>query len=254
MDSQQKGFFDSMKPKSAFVAGLASGAGVLFTIGFFIMLSMVMSGDGISFGQKNAGGAAAAVNNAGSPTAPSGPTEIVLAEATDDDWVRGDEDAAITIVEFSDISCPFCERFHSTMNQVMEEYEGDVKWVYRHFPLRSLHPNAAKQAEAAECVGELGGNDAFWAFLDVMFSPENANLPMAQIGDKAASVGVNKTKFQSCLDSGKYAGKVSEQEQQAVSAGGQGTPYSVIMIGDQKVPVSGAFPIEQLRAMIDPLL
>lgn len=75
-----------------------------------------------------------------------------LPAVSDQDHLRGEKNAKITIVEYSDFDCPFCYRFHATMQQVLEEYKGQVNWVYRDFPLPQLHPNAPKLAEAAECI------------------------------------------------------------------------------------------------------
>ena len=85
---------------------------------------------------------------------------------TDKDWLYGDKNAPLTVIEYSDIDCPFCKRFHTTMQQVVSDYKGQVNWVYRHFPLISLHPDAQLKANATECVGEQGGNDKFWQYLD----------------------------------------------------------------------------------------
>ena len=96
---------------------------------------------------------------------------------TDDEWqkvqegavaVQGDENAPVTIVEFTDYECPFCARFHPTMDQIVDEYGGRVAWVYRHFPLPS-HPKAEPLARGSECITELGGNDAFWVYTDYVF-------------------------------------------------------------------------------------
>lgn len=88
---------------------------------------------------------------------------------TDADWVKGDRNAPIKIVEYSDFDCPFCGRFHESMDIVVRGND-DVAWVYRHFPLDRLHPEARYVAEAAECVGELGGEEAFWLFTDGYFA------------------------------------------------------------------------------------
>lgn len=84
---------------------------------------------------------------------------------TDPDRIRGPKDATYTIIEYSDIDCPFCKRFHQTAGQLIAE-RSDVNWVYRHFPIPALHPNAAKKAEGAECANELGGAEKFWEYLD----------------------------------------------------------------------------------------
>lgn len=91
------------------------------------------------------------------------------------DYLRGNEDARIVVIEFSDIECPFCARFHDTMKQVLAEYPDDVAWVYRHFPLDQIHPNARRAAAAVECIGEEQGADAYWTALDAMFA--NPALP-----------------------------------------------------------------------------
>jgi protein-disulfide isomerase len=88
---------------------------------------------------------------------------------TDKDYIRGNTNAPITIVEFSDFQCPFCKRFHPSLQQVVDEYKDQVRWVYKHFPIDQIHPQARPAAEAAECAGEQGGSKAFWEFSDALF-------------------------------------------------------------------------------------
>lgn len=249
--------FSKLTPKQNFFLGIGAAMALLFTIGFFVLLSMVMNGNDLSLGkstnENNQPTAVAPTNDYAAPQ-PSG--NIQLAAVTDDDWIRGKNNAEITVVEFSDTECPFCKRFHPTMQRLIEEYPNDVNWVYRHFPLTSLHSKAIKEAEATECAGELAGDEGFWAYLDRLFeiTPSNDGLDLAQLPQIAEDVGINRTKFESCLNSGKYAQKVQEQANQATAAGGNGTPYSVVVVGDEKIPVSGAVPYEQLKTIIDSVL
>ena len=89
---------------------------------------------------------------------------------SDEDHYRGNKDASIVLVEYSDYECPFCTHFHSTMKQVLEEYGQKVAWVYRQYPLPQLHPTAPMASNAAECVAELGGDEAFWQLSDTLLA------------------------------------------------------------------------------------
>lgn len=93
----------------------------------------------------------------------------IVPAVTDQDHIRGSQDAKVTLVEYSDFDCPFCSRFHTTTQQILEEYDGQVRLVYRDFPIPQLHPNAPKVAEAAECIAAQNGEDAFWSFADAYF-------------------------------------------------------------------------------------
>ncbi|PJC40440.1 MAG: hypothetical protein CO042_03765, partial [Parcubacteria group bacterium CG_4_9_14_0_2_um_filter_41_8] len=139
-------------------------------------------------------------------------------------------------------------------------------WVYRHLPLPSLHPNAPKDAEAAECVGELGGQEAFWEYLDTLYSSSLSGVD--QLVELAVGQGIDRDAFRTCLSSGKYTSKVSAQADEGAQAaeastyldsdpsndGRWGTPFSVIVYGDQKIPIPGAYPFEYVQQVIDQLL
>lgn len=174
--------------------------------------------------------------------------------------IYGDPSAPIQIVEYSDTDCPFCGTFQTTMKQIVDEYAktGKVAWVYRHF---SFHPNAPKEAQATECAAELGGNDKFWEYLDLLYESKNFNktpyvgLDPKQLPVLAASVGINEQAFKQCLDSGKYKSKIDASYQEAIKSGAQGTPYTVIISPSGKVPITvGAVPYQSLKSAIEAIL
>jgi len=174
------------------------------------------------------------------------------------DHIRGNPNASVKIVEYSDMECPFCKRFHSTMQQVMNEYgkNGKVAWVYRHFPLDQLHPVKARaEAVAAECAGELGESDAFWKYTDRFFelTPSNNQTNIATaLPQIAREIGLNETKFNSCLTSKKYDKHIQDDLDNATATGGNGTPWSIIITASgKKYPLSGAQPYETVKQLIE---
>jgi len=175
-----------------------------------------------------------------------------------DDHVRGNPNADIVVVEYSDTECPFCKNFHQTMHQLISEYgvDGNVAWVYRHFPLTQLHSKAAKEAEALECAAELGGEDAFWKYTDRIYeiTPSNDGLDASQLPEIAAFAGLDVEAFNSCLESGEMQTRVQEDFDEVVAAGGRGTPHNIIIVDGEQIPVEGAQPYEVMKGLIDTLL
>ncbi|MEX0877693.1 MAG: DsbA family protein [Candidatus Spechtbacterales bacterium] len=230
---------------------------------FLIPLSIIIAGMFIAAAVYLSGGATTGTNqvannnqpgNTAEPVPPGTSAEIEMKEVTSDDWIKGDSNAPVKIVEYSDLECPFCQRIHSTLNQIVEDYDGQVAWVYRHAPLEQLHSKAPREAEAAECAGELGGNDAFWAFIDRVFEvgPMNNGLADSQLPEIAVYAGVNRSAFQTCLDSGRYADKVADSLEDAFNAGLRGTPYSVVVAPNgETYPVDGAQPYDSIKAIVD---
>jgi len=99
----------------------------------------------------------------------------IPAPSNQEDHWRGSTDARYVMIEYSDLECPFCRRFHATAQQVLDDYSDQVAWVYRHLPLTSIHPRAQLEAEASECAAELGGREAFWTFVDAVFDRTKSN-------------------------------------------------------------------------------
>jgi protein-disulfide isomerase len=176
-----------------------------------------------------------------------------------DDHIIGNPNADVVIVEYSDTECPYCKVFHATLQRVMSEYgqDGKVAWVYRHFPIESLHSKAPKEAEALECANELGGPTKFWEYTNLIYKTTTSNnsLDPAQLPKIAKSVGLDVTAFNTCLSSGKYKDKVEADYQDALKVGGRGTPHSVLVSKDgTKTPIQGAQPYESVKSIIDALL
>ena len=128
--------------------------------------------------------------------------------------------------------------------QILEDYKGKVRFIFKHFPL-SFHANAQKAAEAAECAGEQG---RFWEMHDKIFEAnESGTMSVSQWKTAAKALGLNTSKFNDCLDSGKYADQVAADMAEGQAAGVTGTPGTFVN-GDL---VKGAVPYEQLKSIID---
>lgn len=175
-----------------------------------------------------------------------------------DDHIRGNPNAPVKIVEYSDFECPFCKRFHDTMKQVMDEYgkDGKVAWVYRHFPLDQLHPvKARKEAVAVECANELGGSDTFWKFADRFYelTPSNNQTDVDTVLPQIArEIGLDVNAFNTCLASGKYDQHIQDEVDNGFKTGGTGTPWSIVLAANgKKYPLSGAQPYTTVKQLID---
>ena len=180
----------------------------------------------------------------GSGSGSGGGSGVVASE--DDDAILGDKNAEITIIEFSDYQCPFCERFWSdTLPLIKKEYidTGKVKLVYRDFPLTSIHPQAQGAAEAAECVREKGGDEAYFSYHDKIFGNQQS-LSDSNLKKWAKELGYD---IDSCLDSGKYRNEVLNDLNDGSSAGVSGTPAFFI----NGVFVEGAQPFANFKQIID---
>jgi protein-disulfide isomerase len=194
----------------------------------------------------------------GGETIPTINAEVNISPVAITDYIKGNPNAPILIVEYSDYDCPFCKVFHETMNQIMNEYgvTGKVAWVYRQFPIAQLHPNAPRISEAALCVGEIGGNDAFWKFSDLVFEERETNeaTNVTRLPEFAVTAGVERADFISCLESGRMKEKVAASVAEGAGAGIQGTPQSFVLIGNQQAPIEGAQPYEVVKQIVENLL
>lgn len=187
--------------------------------------------------------------------APEAPEAVV---SMNDDPVRGDINAPVTIIEFSDFQCPYCGRFFkSTLTEIERDYiqTGKVRYVFRDFPLE-FHKQAPKASEAANCAGEQG---KYWEMHDKLFENQNA-LMVDKLKQYGAEIGLESDPFNACLDSGKYAEEINRDIEDGKKAGVSGTPSFFIgksqgkskeIIGKRIV---GARPFESFKQVIDVLL
>lgn len=149
------------------------------------------------------------------------PTLEVRDVATEGRPQRGADDAPITIVEFTDYECPFCGRYiRDTYPALLAEYGDRMKYVVRNFPLSSIHPNARKAAEAAECAFDQG---RFWEYHDALFQNQGA-LDVPSLKAYAEELGLDVASFATCLDSGAKRDVVAADHRDALAHGVNGTP------------------------------
>ncbi len=225
---------------------------------FAIPLAIIVAGGLIAgavylSGQNGSSNKVASNANVAGAVPPA--SKVNVKPPTDADHVIGDlSKAKVVMIEYSDLECPFCKNFQTTLHQAVTEYGDKVAWVYRHF---DVHSNAPYEAQAAECAADVGGKDKFFPFIDKIFSISKSdnNLNPTLLTKTAVDLGIDKAKFQTCLDSGKFKALVDQQSLDAQAAGGEGTPYTVLVTKDDVYPITqGAIPYNVLKSTIDTLL
>ena len=176
------------------------------------------------------------------------------------DHILGSSKARVLVVEYSDTECPYCKVFHNTMNSIMQEYgkDGQVAWVYRHFPIAQLHAKAFKESQATECAAVLGGNSKFREYINKVYevTPSNDGLDPKELTNIATQVGLSSTAFNTCLESGEFDAKIRADMQNAQELDAGGTPYSLIVDtkNNEYYPIKGAYPYAQVKQVIDLIL
>jgi protein-disulfide isomerase len=174
------------------------------------------------------------------------------------DHIRGNPDAALSLIEYSDFECPYCKRFHATPKRLLDTYGDRLNWVYRHYPLAFHNPVAQKQAEATECARELGGVEAFWRYTDALYDRTTSGgkgFPIPKLVPLAEELGLDRAAFADCLEGGRHAAKVQEDLDEGTAIGITGTPGSILLnneTGEVRV-FSGALPESAFVAGIEEL-
>ena len=198
----------------------------------------------MAWGSKSAAVAAQPANNAAAQPQAAAPTYRRYDIPTDGSYSIGPEDAAITIVEFSDYQCPFCVRWHEQVyNQLLAAYPGKIRFVYRHLPLTQIHPQAMPAAEAAMCAGE---QNAYWQFHERLF------INQESLGEElyislATELGLNLDAFNNCRETHKYQAQIQADMDFAVGLGVQSTPTFFI----NGLAMVGAQPLASFTQLID---
>lgn len=184
----------------------------------------------------------------GTPSSPGAsqpsPTTAVVPVSPDDDPALGSPDAPVLIVEFSDFQCFYCARFaNETLGPILDTYGDSVRLVYRDFPLSSIHPQAEKSAEAAQCAHQQG---KFWEYHDLLFENQQA-LDIGSLKVYAQQLGLDSEAFDDCLDSGHFATEVEQDLTDGVNYGVTATPTFFV----NGRLVRGAQPLSVFQALID---
>ena len=173
------------------------------------------------------------------------------------DRIYGDEDARFTLLEFSDLECPYCKRFHQAPKGVVDAANGLVNWQWKHLPLPSHNPIATLEAQASECVAELEGNRAFWVFLHETFEKTKGNGRGAgDLLEVAGSVGVDKDAFSECVKKGSHRERLAADQALAQRMGVNSTPVTFVIDNHtgQQVLLRGMQRPEVIASTIQRLL
>jgi len=175
------------------------------------------------------------------------------------DHIYGNPEAAISLIEYSDFECPYCKRFHQTVKNLIDLFDGQVNWVYRHYPLSFHNPGAQKQAEAAECAYAQGGDEIFWQYTDEIYLRTQSGgkgFALDKLSSLATELGLDAAVFQECLDSGRYADRVKQDFDDGQQAGITGTPGNILINHQtgQILSKSGAQPLQTFQQVIEGML
>lgn len=255
--------FNTLPPATTFWLGFVGAILVICTLCFFILLGLIIKGNiNLSAGDQSALAQEPTTEElANEPAADNNeliePVSGPIVAVSSRDHVRGNPNALVTMIEYSDFECPFCKRFHETMKQVLVAYPDKVKWIYRHYPL-AFHANAQKEAEATECAYELGGHEKFWQYADKIYERTASNgtgFALAELPKLAKELGLDQKSFENCLNSGKYKDYVNQAMAGGQGAGIQGTPGIILITAKgEKQLIKGALPLEDMKKIIEEAL
>lgn len=217
-----------------------------------IISAVILSGSHIVYGYIVANGT------------PASQTTLFAGKAVDEsDFVEGNADSKIVVIEYSDPECPFCVTLHPNLKRIRNEYASKIAFVYRHFPLTQIHPNAFDESKAIACAGSLGGTPKFYEYVDKLYGFKSENqttqLPTNGKEEIAGHIGLDIEDFKNCVATDAAASAVDISINDGVQAGVQGTPATFVLEKTRKgyeiiAMIDGARPYEYIKAAIDQAL
>lgn len=217
-----------------------------------IISAVILSGSHIVYGYIVANGT------------PASQTTLFAGKAVDEsDFVEGNADSKIVVIEYSDPECPFCVTLHPNLKRIRNEYASKIAFVYRHFPLTQIHPNAFDESKAIACAGSLGGTPKFYEYVDKLYGFKSENqttqLPTNGKEEIAGHIGLDIEDFKNCVATDAAASAVDISINAGVQAGVQGTPATFVLEKTRKgyeiiAMIDGARPYEYIKAAIDQAL
>lgn len=191
------------------------------------------------------------------PSVDTSDIKTAFAEIKKNGYIKGNPNARYTVIEYSDLECPFCKRHHNngTLDKLLENYPNDVNKIYRHFPLSNIHPNAQMGAEATECVADQKGAKAFYTYIDALF--ELTSISKESVTQAAKALGYDMTKFNNCLEKGDNTQDVLQQLTEGQQLFGiRWTPGNVLVDSQtgRYVVIAGAYPYEKFEEELQKFL
>ena len=190
-------------------------------------------------------------------TTPS--TEVIepVTPVTGSDFVRGNPEAPIQIITYLDYDCATCKNYYMSLTRLIQDFgmNGQIAWTMRHMPLTEVHPNAMLLANAAECVGSLAGNRAFWKFTDALYDERSffESTDISRIPEYAVAAGVDEQSFTTCVQEERYHDYLLGTANEAFAAGAIGAPYTIFSTNSEQGGLNGAQPYGALRIIVDDL-
>lgn len=177
--------------------------------------------------------------------------QIPIPEVNDKDFILGGKNAEITIVEYADFSCSFCARYHPVMEELVKNYNGRLRWVYRHLPIFNK-----QAAVASTCVGRILDNNIFFEYASILYENQSMANNQDFLRTQALSLGVSPESFDSCISDKNIYDEINRDFNSArILAGINSTPYSIIIDSNGNMyPFSGALSYEEVSSLIDSII